>query len=486
MKTTLALTRLSNQRGSVILVALILAAVIAISLGSYISLANTTSRIAYRGHYAGVAMNAAESGLEQAMWAINKRKADTSFNWASNGWNTESGDTARQTFSLGTVSGGGVVQVKVLISDRHLSTNNPYAIARAIVTPPRGAAVEKWIKISLSQRVLAPMNNISRRGTDTSGSNVSFESYNSANGAYTPAPSTINRFARGRVGTTSLNGGSLDAGNSKVYGYINVGTKDTSGLDIGSQGLISGNFNAPAKTKDMSRVTTNFKANFSNVTAPDTESTSLNVVNSSITLPKNSATDEYTVDDDGIITYHYSATEISLTDATITISPGYNVSLTVSGDIKLAGHGAINVKSKNTASTTLMSSLNIYLAGDLSITGNSATIGNTVDTDTTTVPNRPKNLMIWGTSTTSQNIKVAGNGALSAVVYAPNAQLEIKGNGEILGAFVADTTKFTGNAIVVFDESLLSEDFGSSLGIENWDEFVSSVDRASLGNLMDF
>src|SRR4051812_13002715 len=112
MKTSRHPQALRDQRGSVLIVALIFAAAIAISLASYLRLASTASKISYRSHYAGVAMNAAESGLEQAMWSINKQKVANASAWT--GWDTTSGITARRTFALGTVSGGGVVTVKVL------------------------------------------------------------------------------------------------------------------------------------------------------------------------------------------------------------------------------------------------------------------------------------------------------------------------------------------------------------------------------------
>lgn len=491
MKTSRHPHALRDQRGSVLIVALIFAAAIAISLASYLRLATTASKISYRSHYAGVAMNAAESGLEQAMWSINKQKAADAAAWT--GWDTTSGITARRTFALGTVSGGGVVTVKVLVSDRNLTTTAPYAIARAIVTPVNGAVVEKWIKISLYQRSYFKNGLVAKDSITFNGNNVFVDSYNSDNGDYTPG-STSNRFARGSAGSASVAVNSLSVGNADIFGYVSIGTSDYTGLSVGSQGKVSGDFSAANGTVDYGRVATNFTANFDPVdgTPPVTPTTI--TVNTSKSLPADAATDaKYTDPDTGVVTYYYSAASVSLINDTLTITPGYNVALIVSGSVSVGGgSGAIVVDSTKIAGVKLVASLNLYATGDVTIAGNgvSNTLKTTTGGTTTSAASQPKNLMIWGMGTTSQTIKVAGNGQLSGVVYAPNAAIEAKGGGTtdggLFGSFVGKTVKMTGNEGFHYDESLANLDSGEPLGIDKWDEFVSTADRSTLGTLMDF
>src|SRR4051812_34137481 len=84
MKTT---TRLpASQRGSLLIVAMILCAVIGISLTSYLSLGRTGMTISNRALYSNAAMNLAENGMEQAVYAINKKQADATYAWP--GWTT--------------------------------------------------------------------------------------------------------------------------------------------------------------------------------------------------------------------------------------------------------------------------------------------------------------------------------------------------------------------------------------------------------------
>jgi len=484
-----------SKRGSVLIVAMLLAAIVAISLTSYMKLASATSSVSYRSHYAGVAMNAAESGLEQAMWSINKKKAGSTTAW--DGWDTSSGSTARRTFDMGTVSGGGSVSVKVLMSDRNLTTTSPYAIARAIVTPVNGPTVEKWIKISLHQRSRFSNGLVAKRSITFSGNNPEVDSYNSANGAYTPSPSTTNRFPRGSAGSASIGISSLSVGNADIYGYASIGSSDYTGLSVGSQGKVTGSFSAPSGTVDYSHVSTNFTANFDLQTAPSNSATSLGTVNTDLTLPKNAASDAKTVVTDATTgvtttTYYYTASSIDLQNETLVISPGYNVVVTVSGSVDVGGgSGAINVNSTKVNGVSNTSSLNLYVNGNVSIDGQGATntLTTTTGGTTTTTVNRPQDLMIWGTNDTSQTIKIAGNGELSAVVYAPNASLEVKGggnSGSIYGSYIANTVKMTGNDSFHYDESLANLDSGEPLGIDKWDEFVSSADRTTYVSVMNF
>lgn len=515
MKTTRSQHLPSGRRGSLLIVALLLAAIVAIALSSYLRLATNASKLAFRSVYAGVAMNSAEAGLEQAMWAINKYKNGTTTVWSD--WDTTSGSTARKTFDLGTVDGGGRATVKVYINDRTLAGSAPFALARGIVTPVKGSTVEKWIKISLKQRSRFSNGLVAKRSITFSGNNPSVDSYNSTLGAYnaTLSDGTSNRYARGSAGSASVAIDSLSVGNADIFGFVSIGTADYSGLTVGPQGKVTGNFSAANGTIDYTHISTSFTANFDVENTPSTSATYLGAITAAKTLPANTTTDRKVTASDGTVTYYYTADSISLNGDALTISPGYNVVLVVNGAVSIGGNnGALKVTStKNTdTGASATSSLNLYISGNLDITGQGSaqnvvettatttttttskvkgvtTTTTTTSTGTTTSDGNPKNLMIWGTNSSSQTIKIAGNGSLSAVVYAPNAAIEATGGGNsgyISGSFVGDTIKITGNDSFHYDESLKSLDSGEPLGISQWDEYVTMTDRASLGNIMDF
>ena len=78
----------AQNRGSLLIVAMILTAVIGISLVSYIRLGRTSLTISNRALYNNAAMNLAENGLEEAMYSINRMVSDSSYSWSGDGWAT--------------------------------------------------------------------------------------------------------------------------------------------------------------------------------------------------------------------------------------------------------------------------------------------------------------------------------------------------------------------------------------------------------------
>jgi hypothetical protein len=106
MKTTTP-SRLKSERGSLLVVALVFAAAIAMMLTTYIRMSTTALNLSQRAFCENQAMNLTESGLEMAMAAINANS------WPSP-W-TVSGSDATATFSSFTLTQGatGLVQVWV-------------------------------------------------------------------------------------------------------------------------------------------------------------------------------------------------------------------------------------------------------------------------------------------------------------------------------------------------------------------------------------
>lgn len=461
-------------------------------------------------------MNAAESGLERAMWSINKKHggASESVAWDAEGWSAHpvlGGNTACQTFNLGTVAGGATVTAKVYVNDRTLAATSPFAIARAIVTPTSGPAIEKWIKITLYQRSFFANGLVAKNGITFSGNNPSVDSYDSRLGDYnaTLANGKTNRNANGSAASASTKVESLSVGNANIYGPVSIGTSDNSGLYVGPKGVVSSNLNAPDGTIDYSLVTNNFSASFDSVTNTSPLGTTLGTLSADKTLPENPATDsnyQDVTDTSGTTTryYYYNATSINLQNTQLKIRSGYNVIITVNGAVSTGGNsGSILIDSTPSS----RASLELYVSGNVDIGGQGAanqvtTTTTTTTTEkvqgqwvttssttTTTTMGRPQDFKIWGTGDSSQSIKISGNGNLSGVVYAPNAAVEAKGggnSGSIYGAFVANTVKMTGNDAFHYDEALASLNLGAPLGIDEWNEFVSSADRTKYETVMTF
>src|SRR5450759_1494244 len=100
-------SHLHNQRGSVLIVAMIFSAIIAICLTSYIHMTRTAMILSQRSFFANNAMTMAETGLELAIDAIN-----------SNSWRspwTTSGANATATFTGFNFGQGATGQVQVYV-----------------------------------------------------------------------------------------------------------------------------------------------------------------------------------------------------------------------------------------------------------------------------------------------------------------------------------------------------------------------------------
>ena len=102
----------------------------------------------------------------------------------------------------------------------------------------------------------------------------------------------------------------------------------------------------------------------------------------------------------------------------------------VTGEFELKGNATLTLDTDAT--------LKLFVEGDVSIGGNGVLNSS-----------NPENLEVIGTNTNEgvQTIKISGNGQLSATVYAPNANVELKGggsSGRVYGAVVAYDASLVG------------------------------------------
>jgi hypothetical protein len=154
--------------------------------------------------------------------------------------------------------------------------------------------------------------------------------------------------------------------------------------------------------------------------------------------------------------------------------------LTILGDVTIVltagvGTNAIDVSGLAQIIVPLGSKLTIYVEANLKIAGNGVANSNV----------QPISLQIYGVSTSpgGQSIEVVGNGSLCAVIYAPNGDVEIKGNGDVMGSVVANKIKIAGNADFHYDESLADRDSSQPFSISKWRELTSASDRARYESL---
>jgi hypothetical protein len=91
------------------------------------------------------------------------------------------------------------------------------------------------------------------------------------------------------------------------------------------------------------------------------------------------------------------------------------------------------------------SSLTLYLAGNLNADNNSGFNNRT---------NIPGNLMIFGTSSGSQQMDVKAKSAVFGAVYAPNADIIVYAAGDVYGSFVASDFELKSDGNFYYDRAL--------------------------------
>lgn len=475
MKTTS--TTLRSQRGSVLLVALIFSAIIAIALGSYLSLGSSAMQLSHRSLYNNAAMNLAETGLEEGMWSINQILEDNANAW--NGWSLIGTNDQRRTFGPFAleqgVTGSVTVYVENAPDDSTPTGAAPIIHTRATVTLPRGQPIEKWITVELTRRSLFANGLLAKNSINFSGNGAKVDSYDSRDGAYGGS----NVYAEGPAASMSVQADTFNLGNADIYGYVSVGTTTVdAGLNVGPNGTVTGVL-GQTNVIDYNRTTPNFTANLEDVTAPATSDYTANPIINTIgpmTLPRGS--DVPTPDSKGNDVYYITANQIALAGSVgqdLVIEADKNVVIiltpTTGTSISVSGNAAINVQSGAT--------LNIYTEARVDIAGNGISNHSS---------NQPQNFMLWGTrssAASAQEINIRGNGVLSAVVYAPNANVSATGggsSGHIQGAIVGKTISITGGSAFHYDMALAELNEDEPFGISIWNELTSSAARTAVAS----
>jgi hypothetical protein len=463
MKTTF-----SSNRGSLLIVAMLLSAIIALVLTSYIKMASNAVALSYRAAYSNQAMNLTESGLEEAMLAINNNT------WASP-WTT-TGANATATFSGFTLGPGVSGTVKVYV--QNYSSSSPLIVSEGIVTPPQGDTIVKMVEVSgLIQRSLFSKGMVGRNGLSFTG-NASVDSWNSnptnaASGSYTPVDySATTKNDAGSIASTIVTA-TESVQNGNIWGTASVAGSSTSLISVGPNGSVGPWGTAAGRMAD-GYVSANFTDSLPNVTNPTIPTgyapPTISSISTTTTLPRTGDTTA----SDGKYYYYVGSVDLSGNDH-LTIDTNSNVVMIVTAGVNTSGFsiGGNALMTINSGGTVA-----VYTASNISIGGNGLANNNV----------QPYSAQFWGTDTQAgrQTVSIAGNGTLRSVIYAPNAAVSIQGNGGIYGAVVGYTDTVVGNAAFHYDESLGNIGGSGSFTPSKWRELTLATDRALYASALSF
>ncbi|HSI09175.1 MAG TPA: hypothetical protein VK985_11375 [Rariglobus sp.] len=440
-----------DQRGSVLIVAMLVTAMLALVLASYFNLSLTSSRQTRRTFDRNTAFHLAEAGVEEAVWSYNQTLAGSTDAWRL--WDTD-GMAAWRRFNDFTLTSGSTGSVKVYASNTApTGSTRPSIIAESTVETNTIGAATQMIEVTLRRRSFFSNGLTARRTLAFKGTNTSFDSWDSdpdRNPATAPVDySTAVRKDVNGIASASLDTTAVLVNQATVYGFVSTGGQSPK---VGVNGLI-GPFGTAPGTLDSTRVATDFVANFPVFPAPT----------------------------DGTYVSPLGTTLGTLGQTTRWRTPNIKLSgkqtLTILGDVTLILTAPVGTSALDMAGTSSIiipagSNLTLYAEGDIKIAGQGLANGNT----------QPASFKLWGTNTTEtgQSITLTGKGALRAVVYSPNGDVALNGNGDMMGAVVARDITLTGNATYHYDSALADLEDNAPYGPASWRLITSSAERRSL------
>lgn len=470
---------LRSQRGSLLIVSMIMSAIIGISIASYIRLGLQSQKISNRALYNNGAINLAENGMEEAMYAINQMVLDDTYTWP--GWTTDGNTSASSAWRKWSgytfdQNATGVVRVYVY---NYTGVVAPRIVARSTVTlgGQASAPIEKWIEISLNKTSKFANGLVAKNNIRFSGGNVIVDSWNSDpdNNPATAAEdySAATKRDNGSVGSISIAPASVDPGNGSIYGYAATGG---AGITVGPQGRVGPFGTGDGEIAD-GHTSTDFSASFDPVNPPAATYTPIGAIGGNYSLPTDAGASPAA---DG--KYYIECPSISFNNKTLTVEAGKEVilKLTSTGSaISIGGgSGAVNIAATG--------KLIVYTAGDIAIAGNGVMNGGTDNASA----NQPINFQLWGTKTSgTQSISIRGNGVFSGVIYAPQASISLNGggsSGSVMGSIVANDITITGGANFHYDESLANFGGGNPYRVTAWRELTTAASRAAFSSVLNF
>ena len=465
-----------STRGSVLIVAMLMAAIIGISLVSFIKLSDNSLKQAHRTFYSNSAMNLAEVGLEEAISRFNQidnvaTPADawpspwTLNNTAYNSSSSPYTPCATNNFTSFSVGPNTTGSVKVWVHYYNGQAGaTPKIVAKSTITQPDGSPpISRYIEVTLRKRSLFSNGLVARENVSWVGQPMA-DSWDSHSDTMSPATAYDPSIRTANVVVGSISG-NIGLAGGEVWGYAKTG----------EFGAITGGSVHPlgTTTDDPTRRTNDFNATFPAPTVPNptTFNTRASAYNSSKTLPE--AGDNFEIVA-GERVYYYKFTGTKAVDLTGSDDLHIRADHKVVFLANASNSATYAIDVGGTSGVTVETGANwqVYTNGDIRIAGSGMANAN----------NAPSSTMFWGTGTSGQDIDISGNGQLIATVYAPDADVDLNGGGSsglMCGAVVAKTITMNGHTEFHYDDALGRLTTGNPYGISKWRELQSAAERAT-------
>lgn len=427
---------------------MVFACVLAVLAAYFIRHAVSESRLAARTFHLSVALNLAEAGIDEAMLDINNAAVGTAPGWrqASDNaasWVKHIEGTGQPAYAFG--EGTGNIYVRVDNWTAH-TTSDVTVTTVGQVTFAGAAPVSRQIAVKVGKRAAQAAGVLSKGEIKFNG-NVVIDAYDSSRGV---PDASANRSDQVVVATTSATADLTLSGNAQIYGLVATGgTAPT----VGPNGRIYGPSTGAGVKVDPTRVRNDFAENIPDPVAPAGTAATLGAIAANLTLPRAGDTPQA----NGRYLYTDGTGGLQLSGgATLTITGP--VDLVLTDDLQVGSAGKILLSTGGGSDP----SLNLYAYGNVDIGGDG--LANSTD-----VPANA-NLYAMGTDEVLLNC----NADFTGVIYAPNSEVHLNGNGSINGAVVGSAVKFNGNPHLHYDIQLASTAGSPFYAVKSWIELTDA------------
>ena len=416
---TRAERRRSGERGSALLAALCFAAVLAVALSSYMTLCYRSLQMSSRNLNSGHSVELAETGMEEALWALHNN------DWTD--W-TITGKTATKTLSGFTYDNGATGSANLTITNYDGTTGTRTLSVTGVTQLSDGTSIRRTLSSNSAQAPLFVNAIAATTSTVAFTSGGTADSYDSSLGTYASQTPSYSAIVASLAPATSS--ATVQLVNAQIKGYAT--SLYSGGPAYSTSGRVYGPL-TPATTKiDSSRISRNPYQPVFNIQNVSGSGTVLYDPDVGTTTTIGSPTDT--------VPAIYYSSGLDLLDSTKIIVDG-PVRLVVSGSLYIGlccddpttcpaclagGLSSIEVTANGT--------LEIFVAGDIAIHGNGI---NNLTLD-------PKRVAIYSTNTlTTPDLKTTV--PYYGVAYTPTGDFTVAGDSTtVYGAIVARKVNLTG------------------------------------------
>lgn len=468
----LKLSRRQEEQGSLLLVALMVAGIAGVTLGSYLMMTQTQNVSIHRSQTWNTVLVTGEAGVEDGLQLINRYAGTLEpsqlFRWTNTatyeGWSNPYGSTyyirrnIEETVSSGTVTNWYEVWIfntnnePAVLAVGHVpsgylasaSTAQPLlaTIGPLVATPTAQPTINRKIFVKTRYDPLFVVAMAATDRINLNGNNINTDSFDSSNPLYSnngfyPYGNPSRTRDHGDVATDLAVIDALNLGNANIRGRVRTGP-GTNTIYIGANGSVGDRAWVTGGTHGIQEgySATDFNVAFPTVSYPDV-SDWMTPNHSDVTI--SNVHYQYVIDEPGDYFIPYPGLTSSLyidvpTNELVRIKMNYSTSLGGNDVIRIAPTGA---------------RVRMYTAGPSFTLSGGAFIDN--------MSGFAQNFYLFGLPT-CRTISWGGNANFYGGIYAPQADFSLGGGGndwwDFVGASVTRTVTMTGHYRFHFDENL--------------------------------